>query len=36
MASAEILPASSNWTSRALRVGIAPTSLITFISTWVP
>ena len=36
MASAEILPASSNWTSRWLRVGRAPISLMTFISTWVP
>ncbi len=36
MASAEILCAPSNCTSRMLRVGIAPTSLITFISTWVP
>ena len=36
MASAEIFEASSNWTSRWLRVGSAPTSLITFISTWVP
>ncbi len=36
MASAEILPASSNCTSRWLRVGRAPISLITFISTWVP
>mgnify|MGYP000287754666 CR=1 FL=1 len=32
----EIFEASRNWTSRALFVGKAPTSLITFISTWVP
>ena len=36
MASPEILPATSNWTSRWLRVGRAPISLITFIRTWVP
>ena len=36
MASAEILWAPSNCTSRMLRVGMAPTSLMTFISTWVP
>ena len=36
MASAEIFEASSNCTSRWLRVGSAPISLITFISTWVP
>ena len=36
IASAEILCAPSNFTSRMLRVGIAPISLMTFISTWVP
>jgi hypothetical protein len=36
MASAEMSFAPSNCTSRWLRVGSAPISLITFISTWVP
>ncbi len=36
IASAEILFAPSNWLSRWLRVGRAPTSLMTFINTWVP
>ena len=36
MASAPMSPAPSNCTSRWLRVGRAPTSLITLISTWVP
>jgi hypothetical protein len=36
MASAECLARPSNCTSRWLRVGSAPISLITFISTWVP
>ena len=36
IASAEMSFAPSNWTSRWLRVGSAPTSLMTFIRTWVP
>ena len=36
IASPEISPASSNWTSCILRVGIAPISLMTFIKTCVP
>ncbi len=36
IASAEMSLAPSNWVSRKLWVGMAPTSLITFISTWVP
>ena len=36
IASAEMFFAPSNCTSRWLRVGSAPTSLMTFISTWVP
>ncbi len=36
MASPETLLAPSNCTSCMLRVGSAPISLITFISTWVP
>ena len=36
IASAEMSFAPSNWLSRWLRVGSAPISLITFISTWVP
>jgi hypothetical protein len=36
IASAEMSFAPSNWMSLWLRVGRAPISLITFISTWVP
>ena len=36
MASAPMSLAPSNWMSRWLRVGSAPISLMTFISTWVP
>jgi hypothetical protein len=36
IASAEMRLAPSNCESRWLRVGSAPVSLITFISTWVP
>jgi hypothetical protein len=36
IASAEMSFAPSNWLSRWLRVGSAPISLMTFISTWVP
>ena len=36
IASPEMACAPSNCTSRWLRVGSAPSSLMTFISTWVP